>query len=165
MRRQSPESNPSLLGKLLAQFNLLAFLACLVLSHALHLTIGCVFAAILLVMCIMTVIAIWQQCPEITTCSTQSQTDDRCYFSTPLVPAIPCLGIFFNYILVSRLSLFGIGLVILYTLSLALFYFLYGARHSVTRKEGWTKRHYSSVEADDDEHASHSSGVSMPPIT
>ena len=170
MRRKSPESNPSLLGKLLAQFNILAFVSCLILSHALHLIIGCFTAATLLVMCVLTVAAICQKCPqtsfgEATSGRVQSQDENK-HFSTPLVPVIPCLGIFVNYILVSRLSLFGIGLVILYTLLLALFYFIYGAKHSVARTDGWSPRQYSSVEVVDDGYESgESGGLSIPPMT
>lgn len=169
MRRKSPDSNPSMLGKLLAQFNILAFASCMVLSHALHLVISCFVAAILLVMCLLTVFAICQKCPPTSfgesTSSRSHCRNEKKHFSTPLVPAIPCLGIFVNYILVSRLSLFGIGLVILYTLMLALFYFVYGAKHSVTRRDGWSKRRYSTVGVDDGYESEESSGLSIPPIT
>ena len=156
LRRQSPDSNPSLLAWLLAQYNVSAFLACLVLSHGLHLIIGYVLGGVLLVMCILTVTLICQKCPR----TSLSQS----YFSTPSVPVLPCLGIFVNYMLVSKLSLFGIGLVILYAVLLILFYLLYGARHSVARREGWTRRLYSSIK---DQHDSVGSpgGLSIPPIT
>lgn len=159
MRQKSPETNPSLLGKLLVRFNVLAFATCTVLAHGLHFIVGCILAALLGLLCAMTVVEIRRKCPqtssfgEETTNETTSFGDHKHYFTTPFVPAIPCLGTFVNYILVSRLSLFGIGLVVLYTLLLTLFYFCYGAKHSVARRLGWTRRHYSSVGADDDTRA------------
>ncbi|KAL7476363.1 hypothetical protein ACHAW6_002232 [Cyclotella cf. meneghiniana] len=150
MRRQSPESNPSLLGKLLAQFNTLSFATCLVLYHGLGVLAGYAFASLLGILCIHTVVTICRQCPQASsfggsTSSRVKSQGDRNYFTTPFVPMIPCLGIFVNYILLCRLSFFGIGLVVLYALLLALFYFLYGANHSIGRREGWTRRHYSSI--------------------
>ena len=155
LRRKSPESNSSLLTRLLVQYNISAFLACLVLSHGLHIIIDYVFGGVLLTICILTVTLICQKCPQ----TSLSQS-----YSAPLVPVIPCLGIFVNYILISRLSLFGIGLVIFYAALLGLFYFLYGARNSVARREGWTRRQYSSIDDPCDEVGS-PGGLSMPPIT
>jgi hypothetical protein len=49
--------------------------------------------------------------------------------------------------LISQLSMFGICLLLTYCVLLVVFYFIYGARHSVGRKEGWSKRHYAMVNA------------------
>lgn len=169
MRRKSPERDTNLLGKLLARFNISAFGTCLMLSHGLHLIVGWIAAAIFGILTIFTVIAIQQKCPATSvfgeTLQRPRNDDNRRYFTTPLVPVIPCFGIFVNYALVSRLSLFGIGLVLLYTACLALFYFLYGAKHSVARSEGWAARQYSSVEIRDDHDNIEMHDVVIPPIT
>lgn len=153
MRRKSPETDTNLLSKLLAGFNTSAFATCLLLSHGLHLFVGCIAAVIFGLLTIFSVITIQRKCPPTSVFGETSQRarddENRRYFTTPLVPIIPCFGIFVNYVLVSRLSLFGIGLVLLYTACLALFYFLYGVKHSVARRAGWTTRQYSSVEIDD----------------
>jgi APA family basic amino acid/polyamine antiporter len=170
MRRQSPESNPSLLGKLLARFNILSFATCLVLSHGLGVLAGYAFASLLAGLCIYTVVTMCQQCPQAssfggsTTSKVKSQ-DDMNYFTTPFVPVIPCLGIFVNYILVCRLSFFGIGLVVLYALLLVLFYFLYGANHSIGRREGWTRRQYSSIGVVDENNNIELNVFSVQPIS
>jgi APA family basic amino acid/polyamine antiporter len=152
MRRESPQSDPSLLAKLLAGYNLSSFLTCITISHGLHLVIGWLFAVLFGILCIVLVVKISRQCPP---SSTFGNVSDVChmydtnkrYFSTPWVPAIPCLGIFVNYMLISQLSMFGICLLLTYCVLLVVFYFIYGARHSVGRKEGWSKRHYAMVNA------------------
>ncbi len=170
IRRQSPESNPSLLGKLLARFNMLSFVTCIVLSHGRHMVAAYAFASILGVWCIQTVVTIWQQYLQSSSFgwSTTNKVnchDDKNYFTTPFVPAIPCLGIFVNCVLVCRLSLFGIGLFVLYTLLLLLFYCIYGARHSVSRREGWTRRHYSSIGEIDENNSLELNAFSVQPMT
>lgn len=147
MRHKSPESDPALLGKLLAKFNIVAFSTCLVLTYGLHLIIGCISATLLGILCAYYVIVIRKQCPQRSSfAGVTTEFDNVPYFTTPFVPAIPCIGIFVNYILVSQLSFFGIGLIVLYILLLTVCYFCYGAKHSVARRDGWARRESLSVE-------------------
>lgn len=151
MRRESPESSPKLLPKLLAWFNLFSFLTCLVVSHGLQSPIGWIVAFFLGSVSVMIATNISRQCPPMKSFgNTNSKTTqfygDKKYFSTPLVPYIPCLGMFANYFLISQLSFLGIGLLFVYTIILALLYFVYGARNSVGRMEGWEQQQYSIVE-------------------
>ncbi|KAL9183903.1 hypothetical protein ACHAXT_004759 [Thalassiosira profunda] len=156
MRRQSPESNPNLLPKLLALFNLFSFLTCITASHGLHLPIGWVFAVFLGLVSIILARKMAIQCPP--TSSFGNSTDkaiqlfgDRQYFSTPLIPYLPCLGMTANFFLISQLSFFGIGLLLIYALVAVLLYFLYGAHHSVGRNAGWEQQ-YSSIDEKEPHH-------------
>jgi len=160
MRRESPESKPNLLPKLLAWFNAFSFLTCLVASHGLQSPIGWILAFLLGFVSILIATKISRQCPptksfgNATRKTTTKFYGDKKYFSTPLVPYIPCLGIFVNYFLISQLSFLGIGILLIYTLGVVLFYFWYGANNSVGRREGWEQQQkeiqYSMVEAHDD---------------
>ena len=172
MRRQSPESNPNLLPKLLALFNLFSFLTCITVSHGLHLPIGWVFAILLGLTSIMLARKMAIQCPPTSsfggaTNKTIQLFGERKYFSTPLVPYLPCVGMTANFFLISQLSFFGIGLLLIYALAAIVLYFLHGARHSVGRNEGWEQQ-YSSIDekepahdhpANEEDHSSIHDGV------
>ena len=63
----------------------------------------------------------WKKCPRVrvfggTMLSGTSSMggDDEGFFETPLVPFVPCLGIFVNWYLVAQQSLFGLVLLMLY---------------------------------------------------
>mmetsp|Transcript_33566 Transcript_33566/g.81161 ORF Transcript_33566/g.81161 Transcript_33566/m.81161 type:complete len:223 (-) Transcript_33566:1853-2521(-) len=154
MRRESPEFNPHLLPKLLAWFNAFAFLTCLVVSHGLQSPIGWIVAFLLGSLSVFITTKISRQCPPMRSfgnaaSKTAKFYGDKKYFSTPLVPYIPCFGMFANYFLISQLSFFGIGLLFTYSLVLVLFYFFYGSRNSVGRTEGWEQERYAMVEEHD----------------
>lgn len=161
MRRDSLESNPYLLQKLLASYNLFAFLTCLAFTHSTTFagrwTGGIILGGISI--CITTKIS--RQCPPsqsfggVSSKSAQIYGNKK-YFSTPWIPYLPCLGMFANYFLISQLSWFGIGLLFLYTLILILVYFMYGAHNSVGRLEGWEQEQYAMV--DEHEHDAHVPG-------
>ncbi len=136
MRRQSPESSPFLLEKLLAWFNLHSFLLSLTISHGMNSSFGWVFAPLLIFLSFSTMVKISRHCPPSTTFGNIDEDTTRLYgsqtfFSTPCVPLIPCLGMMANYFLISQLSFFGIALLVAYAMIAALFYFAYGARHSI----------------------------------
>jgi amino acid transporter len=59
------------------------------------------------------------------------------YFKTPLLPYIPCLGMFVNWYLVAQLELFSIGLLLGFIGVVAIYYFAYASRHSVGNNGGW----------------------------
>jgi len=107
LRHESPDDSPGLLEGLVASFNALVFLSGLLISHAYasplgkSLTLMSCFTA-LLVCCL-----IWRWCPPVqyfggkTRVTTQHMTigvvsvkDEE--FRAPLLPFLPCLGIFVN---------------------------------------------------------------------
>lgn len=154
MRRESPESDPKLLPKLLVWFNLFSFVTCLTLSHGTQSPVGWAFASLAGCVSIFIATNISRKCPPASTfghaTGKASQIyGSKKYFSTPLVPYVPCLGMFANYFLISQLSFFGIGLLFMYTLFAVLMYFVYGAHNSVGRIEGWEDEQYAMVEEHD----------------
>lgn len=97
------------------------------------------------------------------------QDDDQhiAYFQTPFVPYLPLCAIFVNWYLIAQLEFLGMLLLVLYLGFTTLFYFLYGAKHSVGNNYGWRRSSrggyhpeydpisvssFSSVHEDVDEH-------------
>jgi len=58
-------------------------------------------------------------------------------FTTPLMPFLPCLGIFINWFLIAQLEPYGLGLLFLYGLIVTILYFAYSIKHSVGNTRGW----------------------------
>jgi len=59
------------------------------------------------------------------------------FYKTPFIPYIPCLGIFVNYYLISQLEILGIALLLGFLASTVIFYFCYGAKHSLDNTGEW----------------------------
>jgi len=153
MRRKSPESQPSLLRGLLAWFNVFAFLTCLAMSH-LDAPLSWILALLFGSSSVIIATQISRKCPPSLTFGNSSDKstqphDDKNHFATPLVPFIPCLGMFVNYFLISQLSFTGIAMLCAYTLLAVLIYFSYGAHNSVGRMLGWENQRYAMLEAHD----------------
>lgn len=66
--------------------------------------------------------------------STVSHSGTSGEFRAPMVPALPCLGIFINYYLVSALSPLGLALIFGSIAIVVVVYFTYGYHHSVMRQ-------------------------------
>ncbi len=64
---------------------------------------------------------------------------ENSYFQTPCVPFLPCLGIFINWYLVSRLELAGLGFLLLYLGLVAVWYFTCCAQNSIGNSMGWRR--------------------------
>jgi len=98
---------------------------------------------------LLATVQIYRTCP-LATCfggkrrmSSSFNTDeDNQYFKTPLMPFVPCLGIFVNSCLVGRLELFSIGLLVAYLCAATVFYFCYGFWYSVGNNGGWQSNEY-----------------------
>lgn len=150
MRRESPQTNPYLLQKLLGLFNLCSFLTCLAASH-LPPPGNWIIATMLGFISILVARKMSRQCPPISFGNSTGKSNnlygDKKYFSTPLVPYIPCLACFANYLLIAQLSFLGIVTLFAYALFAVLIYFLYGAHNSVGREENWEQEEYTSVGA------------------
>lgn len=147
MRRRSPESDPHLLQKNLAWYNVFAFSTCMSISHIKVKAIRWGIGSILGLLSLFISIRISIKCPAMTsfgnaTNNTSQIFGNKQYFSTPFMPYIPCLGIFVNYFLISQLEFLGIFLLLAYILLFVLLYFVYGARNSVGRREGWKEQDY-----------------------
>lgn len=150
MRRRSPESEPHLLEKNLSWYNIFAFSSCMCFSHITVKSIRWGLGSILGLLSLLISIRISIRCPAKTsfgnaTSNTYQLFGDKQYFSTPFMPYIPCLGIFVNYFLISQLEFLGIFLLLAYILLFILLYFLYGARNSVGRREGWKEQEYLMI--------------------
>ena len=149
MRRESPQTNPYLLQKLLGLFNLCSFLTCMAVSH-LPSPLNLIIGAMLGFISILVARKMSRQCPPMMSFGNSTGKNnmygDKKYFSTPLVPYIPCLACFANYLLIAQLSFLGIVILFAYALLAVLIYFLYGAHNSVGREENWEQEEYTSVE-------------------
>ena len=158
IRRESPSGRPFYLEKMLIVFHLVSFLSNVILIHFFQYNLGRILCIFLLVGTCIQGLLIWWYCPPFTssvdadfTAKSQIENDSKLYFTVPLVPFIPLLGIFINYFLIAQLEVFGIILLFIYIALLILFYFLYGFANSVANNEGrreyefMAKRGYSPV--------------------
>lgn len=137
MRRESLNHR---LEKLLALFNASSFFTCMMLSHVGH--IGWIFTPLpIYIAC-----KISRTCPPTSFGNTQLYRHDK-FFTTPMVPYVPCLGMFVNYFLIAQLSMFGIGCLVIYASVAVVLYFAYGSCKKTTR--GWDDRQYSQVDVKD----------------
>lgn len=151
MRRESPQSDSRLLPKLLAWFNLFAFCTALSFTH-LPSPICWIVGVLLGSISVAFARKVGNECPPTRTFGNAPSKAAQFYgqkkfFETPLVPYIPCLGMFANYFLIAQLSFLGIGILLAYSLLLVLIYSLYGAHNSIGRTEEWDEQQYSIVEA------------------
>ena len=67
--------------------------------------------------------------------------DDGYYFQAPFCPWLPCFGTFVNWYLISQLEMTGIILLLVYLGLAMIFYFTYGAKHSLANNGGWGINH------------------------
>ena len=145
LRCESPSSQPNLLSKGLLWYNILCFLTSMMLSS--H--VQCTSLAILFGLAmICTLTMIWHQCPSSTSFGfggstgqvlQHDQDTDTLFFTMPLVPLLPCLGIFVNWYLISQLEMAGLLLLLLYLGLATAFYLSFGAKHSVGNTGGWRR--------------------------
>jgi hypothetical protein len=71
------------------------------------------------------------------------------YFSTPLVPFLPCLGIAVNWYLIAQLEASGIVCLLLYLGASITIYFVACARNSVGHRNNWHASYEFIAAADD----------------
>jgi len=157
MRREALFSDGNfLVEKLTCAFNLSAFLLAVMLTHtSLNSTLQIITASALFASMVVSCVFIYLWCPEVkafggerrrgqdersrvpVAVTSSSDTvivqDDGC-FKTPLVPFLPCCGIFMNWFLVSQLNIISIFLLIGFLALWVIFYFTYSIKHSILGK-------------------------------
>lgn len=149
MRYDSPDDNEGLVDRLLSWFNFAAFVFSVAVTHFWESLLGKIASFALALILILCLYGLAYTCTPAQTFGGKTRkshdgSDDMsmsssAYFKTPLMPYIPCLGMFVNWYLIAQLELFGIGLFLAFLAAVCIFYFSYGRRHSVGNNGGWTK--------------------------
>ena len=169
MRHESPDRNPFLLHKLLLQFNGLSFLTGLSLKYMANILVGQIFTCFVLILTIFTCLQIPRKCPRSMVFGGKLASNEAIpfmeenekYFSAPLVPYLPCLGMFINWYLVAQLQPSGLGLLLLYVSFAAGLYFYYGVNNSHGNTVGWGN--YNMLgEVEDHRFETYSRSISLP---
>jgi len=159
MRYDSPDNDEGLVDRLLPWINLTCFLWSVSVTHFWDYLLGKVVALVCTYKLIQSMYRLIYKCTPSETFGGKTRLSknglgdmsmsNRDYFKTPLMPYIPCLGIFVNFYLVAQLDLLGIGLLLAYLGVVTLFYFSYGIRHSVGNNGGWGTDDDHSFDSDE----------------
>lgn len=169
MRHRSPEENPGLVGKLIGLYNIFAFLSAVVLIHASSTRKGKLLGSIF---CALTICICWKihsACPQQESFGGEASLhffmrqgiSEQEYFRVPLLPFVPCIGIFVNWTLVAQLSFSGLAMLFGYLFLAGMYYFWYGYSHSLGNNYGWGLGTHSSIPVNDDEPVLER-GISLP---
>lgn len=149
LRFESPDSSPGLLELLLIWFNVLCFVSSLMFNYMCTSFIGKILTGICCSLTLMICILLKQWCPaaayfggKTRRSTTQHITVgivsvEEEYFRTPLLPFVPCLGIFINWYLIAQLQWTDLMLLALFLTMAVLFYFSFGYYYSVGNNGGW----------------------------
>lgn len=144
----SPESSPYLSEIMLCSFHALALFTSFVLSHFLSSKYGPLLSGLGGVAMVTLILYFLRKCPRSKIFgvslhahrSTQEiYEQEEGYFRTPMVPMVPCLGIFINWYLITQLEIFGIFLHLSFLGAAAVYYVVYAIRHSVGNNGGWNE--------------------------
>lgn len=135
LRHESPE--PMLLEKNLLLFNLLSF----TLGLLIQFESSGFWYSVNAIGLITIALNISSSCPEV-----RSNSRDI-YFETPFCPYLPLIGMFLNWYLISQLEMQSLFLLLLYMGMSVLFYFSFGAKHSIGNKGGWAREESNADEA------------------
>ena len=143
MKFESPPASPSLMPFLVALFQPFALGSALTLSHMNDIVMGSILGGLFTAGAIAVVLVIFFQCPKAPVFGGRSMgiPDDGSfkYYEAPLMPFLACASTYINWMLVSQLTLKGIGLFFLYILASIIFYFMYGLQHSVANTYGFRR--------------------------
>lgn len=149
LRLESPDSSPRLLELLLIWFNVMCLVSSLMLNHMCTSFFGKTLAGICCSLTLMICVLLKQWCPAATyfggktrRATTQHMTVgivsvEEEYFKTPLLPFVPCLGIFLNWYLIAQLQWTDLMLLACFLTMAVLFYFSFGYYYSVGNNGGW----------------------------
>jgi APA family basic amino acid/polyamine antiporter len=148
MRTESPDTEPYKVEKTLLIFNLASLLFGVTMSHFFHYLLGKFFIALSIFQLYKSFGALWIGCSPAVHFGgkTRKYYGDRCadieenaFFKTPLLPFVPCFGIFINWYLIGQLEVYGICLLVGFIIAVTLFYFTYSRHHSVGNNGGWNE--------------------------
>jgi C-terminus of AA_permease len=159
LRCESPLQRPRLVEKHLVALNLLCLVTGLLLSHAWNMAWGPFLAGAALLATLSVVASLALQCPKGLTFGgsvvrpaeshphLQAVSANDGYFQTPLVPYLPCAGIFINWCLVSQLELSGLLLLLVYIGGSVGIYLYHGggSMGSAGNSVGWKRASYESL--------------------
>ena len=158
LRHESPKNRPKLVEKFLCVMNLSAFAFSTCYTHLWEYTAGRIVATVSMIAMIVVTSGMYFSCDpaqdfggsvraspslhsikygitQLLGGSTVGITGENCssYFSTPGMPFVPLGGIFVNWYLITQMELESIGLLLGFLLLAVVYYFCYGAHHSVGR--------------------------------
>ena len=151
LHHESPDDDPGLLKRLTTCYNVICFLSSLCLTHMGTSFAGKMLASACCLLALLVCICIKLLCPadayfggktqrtttQHMTVGVMSVVEE--YFRTPLLPFVPCLGIFVNWYLVVQLPWSGLAFLALFLLCTVLFYFSFGYFFSVGNNGGWSR--------------------------
>lgn len=146
MRCDSPTHKPQLLGQCLLGYNILCFVTALLLCNLWGTSsAGTIVSLIFCFSLLLLARNIANRFPLSATFGVGDATPrphpiDHIHFEAPCVPYLPCAGMFVNWYLIAQLEAFGLLLMVCYIAFASLFYFCYGAKHSVGNTIGWSTR-------------------------
>ena len=146
LRCDSPEGKDGLMERYVAAFNALSFIFGFTIAHLGQSLWGKALAVISSFGLLWCVFKLYLDCPQSSSFGGRNRkfvlpdgVKESSYFKTPLLPFMPCMGIFVNWYLVTQLEIEGIGLLLGYLTIVAIFYYLYSSHHSVGNNGGWQK--------------------------
>jgi APA family basic amino acid/polyamine antiporter len=148
MRTESPDTEPFKVERMLLLFNLASLLFGVTMSHFFHFFLGKILMVLSVFQLFKSFGGIWFGCNTAQHFGgkTRRYYGDRCadieenaYFKTPLLPFVPCFGIFINWYLIGQLEVYGICLLLGFIFAVTLFYFSYSRHHSVGNNGGWNE--------------------------
>ena len=153
LRHESPDESPFLLEKLLTTFNVLALLTALLLTYCFTSVLGIILTSLCFVVTLLSCVLIKAFCPEASFFGGKTRTTTQHVqvgvkpveeeeYRTPMLPFVPCLGIFVNWYLIAQLSLTGFVMLVVFLAAAMAFYFSYGYFYSVGQAGGWDNFHW-----------------------
>ena len=147
MRYDSPDDNEGLVDRLLSWFNFASFVFSVAITHFWGSLLGKITSFVFALKLIHCLYELAYKCTPAQTFggktrkshdgSENMSMSSNAYFKTPLMPYIPCLGMFVNWYLIAQLELLGISLLLVFLVAVCIFYFSYGRRNSVGNNGGW----------------------------
>jgi len=148
MRTESPDTEPFKVERSLLVFNFASLLFGITMSHFFHFVLGKIILVLSFFQLFKSFRDLWIGCSPVVHFGgkTRKYYGDRCaeieenaFFKTPLLPFVPCFGIFINWYLIGQLEVFGICLLLGFIFAVTLFYFGYSRHHSVGNNGGWNE--------------------------
>ena len=155
---EEKDTDSFLLEKLVAVFNASSLLVSIILTHFMSTPGAKELVGFLTFILVITCLLMYLRCPKARRFGGEKRrrkhshqigtihendvidydnesNEEKGYFKTPFMPFLPCLAIFINWYLISQLQVIGILLLFCFLACCGLFYFMYGAKHSILRKQ------------------------------